>query len=138
MKHKISTEWIGGMAFETDFEGHKVTVDAHEQFGGKNLGPLPKPLLLNALTGCTSMDVMSILNKMQVEPEAFRIDVEATMTETHPKVYSDIHLVYVFKGKDLPENKLEKAVKLSQEKYCGVSAMLEKACNLTYEIKVEE
>ncbi len=138
MNHKVTTKWLENMAFETDFNGHKIIVDADPKFGGENRGPLPKPLLLNALSGCTAMDVVSILKKMQVEFETFEIDVDASMTEEHPKYYDKIHLIYTFKGKDLPMKKLEKAVNLSQERYCGVSAMLMKASELTYEIKTVE
>ncbi len=138
MNHKVTTKWLENMAFETDFNGHKIIVDADPNFGGENRGPLPKPLLLNALSGCTAMDVVSILKKMQVEFETFEIDVDASMTEEHPKYYDKIHLIYTFKGKDLPMKKLEKAVNLSQERYCGVSAMLMKASELTYEIKTVE
>ncbi len=138
MNHKVTTKWLENMAFETDFNGHKIIVDADPNFGGENRGPLPKPLLLNALSGCTAMDVVSILKKMQVEFETFEIDVDARMTEEHPKYYDKIHLIYTFKGKDLPMKKLEKAVNLSQERYCGVSAMLMKSSELTYEIKTVE
>ncbi len=137
MKHSITTKWMDNMAFETDYDGHKIIVDAGPEFGGNDKGPLPKPLVLNALTGCTAMDVMSILNKMQVELKGFEIEVDAKLTEEHPKVYSHIHLTYVFEGSELPMKKLEKAVKLSQERYCGVSAMLAKAAEVTYEIKVK-
>lgn len=75
---------------------------------------------------------------MQVEVEDFRILTESEMTEEHPKTYTKIHLIYQFKGKDLPIKKLEKAVSLSQERYCGVSALLEKALELDYEIKIIE
>lgn len=135
MNHTVTTKWLDKMAFETDFDGHKIVVDADEKFGGENRGPLPKPLLLNALSGCTAMDVVSILNKMKVEFETFDIEVDAHMTEEHPKYYDKIHLIYTFKGQDLPLNKLEKAVNLSQERYCGVSAMLMKSSEITYEIK---
>jgi len=82
--------------------------------------------------------VTSILDKMRVKVDAFNVEVIAEQTEEHPKVYSQIKLLYKFKGKDLPMDKLQKAVDLSQERYCGVSAMLRKASELTFEIIVEE
>ena len=100
----------------------------------ENLGPRPKALLLSGLIGCTGIDVMMILNKMRVRPDDVIISVEADQTDTEPKVYKTIHLIYTFKGKDLPVEKLQRAVSLSQEKYCGVSAMREKAAPITYEI----
>ena len=118
--------------------GNKIVMDAAESVGGKNRGPRPKPLTLASLGGCTGMDVVSILNKMRVAFEQFYISIEAEQTDEHPKYYKKIHIVYSFKGKNLPMGKLEKAVNLSQEKYCGVTEMLRKAAELSYEIKVEE
>lgn len=126
------------MAFEAEVNGHKFMIDADENVGGKDRGPRPKPLLLTSLAGCTAMDVISILRKMRVEVEAFHVDVEANNTEEHPKHYDAIKLIYRFKGKDLPMDKLEKAVNLSQDRYCGVTYMLQKAVDVQHEIKVEE
>jgi putative redox protein len=99
-------------------------------------GPRPKPLLLAGLGGCTGMDVISILRKMRVEPEYFNVVVLAESTNEHPMYYKKIHIEYQFRGKDLPMDKLEKAVNLSQERYCGVSFMLGKASEITSEIKI--
>jgi putative redox protein len=122
--------------FEAEVNGHKVVMDADESVGGRDRGPRPKPLVLSALTGCTGMDVVSILQKMRVQPDDFRIIAEADAADEHPKVFTSIHLTYQFAGKQLPEEKLRKAVDLSQERYCSVSAMLRKACDLTYEILI--
>lgn len=137
MKQFYSTKWKGDMAFEMELNGHSVKMDAMEKFGGKDYGPRPKPLIISAVTGCTGMDVVSILNKMRVDFDSFNIDVETEMTEEHPKTYTKLHLIYRFKGTDLPVKKVEKAVKLSQEKYCGVIALLKKGLELTYEIKYQ-
>jgi putative redox protein len=137
MKQKISLDWNEAMTFETNVNGHKLIIDADASVGGSDKGPRPKPLLLVALAGCTAMDVISMLGKMRVQPESFHVDVEGELTEEHPKVYKTLHVKYIFKGKDLPMDKLEKAVSMSQEKYCGVSAMLAKASELTHEIVVE-
>jgi len=133
--HEVRTEWTGGMSFDSTVAGHHVKLDAAEEFGGRNEGPTPKPLLLTALTGCTGMDVVSLLKKMRIEYEGFSMTVKADVAEEHPKVYTSIHLVYEFTGRDLPLDKLKKAVELSQEQYCSVSAMLSKACKMTYELK---
>ncbi len=135
---KIDVTWLENMAFESEINGHKLLIDANESVGGEDCGPRPKPLLLLALGGCTGMDVVSILKKMRVEVDNFNIDIDATPTKEHPVIYEKIHLVYEFTGKDLPMDKLKKAVDLSQERYCGVSAMLKKASDLTFEIKVSE
>lgn len=138
MKKTLSGEWIDGLAFRTEINGHELILDAEDAVGGLDRGPRPKPLMEAALVGCTGMDVISILNKMRVEVESFKIDLETEMTEEHPKHYTHMHLIYRFKGKDLPMDKLEKAVNLSQERYCGVSYIYRKAMKLTHEIVVED
>jgi len=138
MKHVVNMAWTDKVAFEGDMDGHKIIVDATEESGGSDLGPRPKKLMLTALAGCTGVDVIMILKKMKVEPEAFNVIIEADVTEEHPKHYSKIKVVYQFKGKDLPYTKLEKAVKLSEEKYCGVTAVYRKAMDMATEIRVIE
>ncbi len=128
----------GNLAFEYDLNGHKIITDTTEENGGDNLGPSPKRLLLVGLIGCTGIDIGSILKKMKVEYDDLSIEVETHQTDDHPKVYKDIHIVYRFKGKNLPLDNITKAVDLSMEKYCGVSAMLEKATPLTYEIILDD
>lgn len=124
------------MSFDVEVNNHKFMIDAVEAVGGKNRGPRPKPLVLASLGGCTGMDVISMLRKMRAEPEYFNVSVAAVSTDEHPKYYNKIHITYTFKGKDLPMAKLEKAVNLSQERYCGVTAMLNKAAEITHEIKI--
>ena len=136
MKSVVNVKWAGNMAFETEIAGHKIMMDASEEAGGEDRGVRPKPLQLVALGGCTGMDVVSILKKMRVEVEDFEMIIEAEMTEEHPKHYSEIHVIYQFKGKDLPMDKLEKAVSMSEEKYCGVSALYKKAIPVTTSIRV--
>lgn len=135
-QHTVITEWTGDMAFESQVNSHHVKMDADEKFGGKNTGPRPKPLLLSSLAGCTGMDVVSLLNKMRVNYQAFQIEVLGELTAEHPKYYHKIHIKYQFKGSDLPIPSLKKAIDLSQDKYCGVSAMLKKAADITYEIQI--
>ena len=135
---KIKINWLENMAFEAEVNGHRIMLDATEAVGGENRGPRPKPLMMVALAGCTGMDVVSILKKMRVEVEGFNVMVEGDLTEEHPKQFSQMRIVYEFKGSDLPLDKLEKAVELSQEKYCGVSAMYKKVFGITSEIKIIE
>ncbi len=136
MKHVVDMAWTDKLAFETEMDGHKVIIDAPEEAGGSDLGPRPKKLMLTALAGCTGIDVVMILKKMKVEFEAFNVIVEADVTEEHPKHYNKMKIVYQFKGKDLPLAKLEKAVKLSEEKYCGVSAVYKQAMEMSTEIRL--
>lgn len=132
----VKVNWLQNMAFEAEVNGHKIVIDAAKAVGGENLGPRPKPLMLVALAGCTGMDVVSILKKMRVEVEAFNVVVEGDLTEEHPKQFSQMRVIYEFKGKDLPMDKLEKAINLSEERYCGVSAMYKKAIGITTEIRI--
>ena len=138
MKHFVDLAWTDKVAFTGDMDGHKITVDATEQSGGSDLGPRPKKLMLTALAGCTGIDVIMILKKMKVEPESFNVIVEGDVTEEHPMHYTKMHVIYQFKGKDLPMDKLEKAVKLSESTYCGVTAAYRKAMEMTWEIRVVE
>ncbi len=137
MSQKVDVIWNDSMSFDAHVNGHSITLDASEQVGGTDRGPRPKPLLLASLGGCTGMDVMSILKKMRIEPEYFNVSIEAHMTEEHPKYYDKIHVKYIFKGKDLPPEKLEKAVSLSQDKYCGVSKLLGFGSDISHEIILE-
>ena len=137
-KHSIRTEWKGGLAFEADVNGHKVRMDAPVESGGENTGPSPKKLQLVALSGCTGMDIVSILAKMRVEIESCTIEVQGDVADEHPKHYTSMHVIYEFKGKNLPLDKLEKALKMSEETYCGVGALYRKAIEVTSEIRIVE
>jgi len=136
MSHQAIVTWQNNMAFEATVNGHQVMMDTDISAGGNDQGPRPKILLLAGLGGCTGMDVVSILAKMKVVPEKFWMEISAEMTDEHPKIYNQIKLVYFFKGADLQFEKLEKAVNLSQEKYCAVSAMLSKSAEMLIEIKI--
>jgi putative redox protein len=138
MKHAVSTSWIENMQFDAVVSNHHIIMDAIPEVGGQNKGPRPKELMLASLAGCTGMDVVSILQKMRVTIESFNIDIEADLTDEHPKHYTKMHIIYKFKGNELDPEKLKKAVELSQERYCGVSAAYRKAMELTYEIKITE
>lgn len=136
MGNKVSCQWKKGMAFEAEVTGHKLLMDADASVGGKDQGPRPKALLLAGLAGCTGMDVISILGKMQQEPSWFNIEVEGETGTEHPMYYIDVTVVYQFKKRDaLDPEKVEKAVKLSQERYCGVSAQLSKGAELRHRIE---
>lgn len=136
MKNTVDMSWTDNVAFQADMDGHKIIIDASEETGGNNLGPRPKKLMLTALAGCTGIDVIMILKKMKVIPDAFNVIVEGDLTDEHPKYYHKMKVIYQFKGKDLPKDKIEKAVKLSEEKYCGVSALYKKAIEIESEIRI--
>ena len=135
MKAQVECSWNGGMSFETEMDGHKIILDATPEVGGKDLGPRPKPFMLLALAGCTGMDVISILNKMGQEVSWFNVRVEADQTEEHPKHYTSYHIIYEFKASDdLNRKKVDKAIVLSQDRYCGVSDILKKVSPITHQV----
>ena len=113
-------------------------MDAPEASGGKDLGPGPKKLQLASLSGCTGMDIVSILKKMRVEFKALDIEVQGELTEEHPVYYKNMHVIYTITGSNLPLDKVEKAVRMSEETYCGVGALYRKAIPVTSEIVIVE
>jgi putative redox protein len=137
---KTSIEWKDGMAFDAHLGGYTLTIDADEKFGGKNLGPRPKGLTLVSLAGCTGMDVVSILGKMRVmqKVESFKIDTDAVLEEDYPKRIMEIVVKYIFKGSDLPVDKIQHAIELSAENYCGVYATLRPTVKLSYQIIIND
>lgn len=138
MKHKVDMNWLGNLAYECDMDGHKVITDAGASIGGDNKGVSPKKLMLTALAGCTGIDMAMILKKMRVEIRDIKVSVEGELTEEQPSYYKNMHVIYEFFGKDLPHKKLERAVKLSEEEYCGVSALYKKVIPVTSEIIYHE
>lgn len=126
------------LSFNIEIDGHNIKIDSVEQFGGKNRGPRPKNLMLAALGGCTGMDVASIMKKMKIPYEDFRVEVTGFLTDEHPKHFRKMHITYTVKGKDLDRNKIEKAVNLSQDRYCGVTYNYRASMEITHEIIIEE
>lgn len=134
MAGKVITTWKQGLAFDTEVDGHHLVMDVSPEAGGQNLGPRPKPLLMSALSGCSGMDVVSILDKMQVKGYKLRIEMDADSTTEHPITYHTIRMDFIFDGENIPPDKVRKAVNLSLERYCGVMAMLRKAANIIQRI----
>jgi putative redox protein len=116
--------------------GHWTTMDGSTDFGGSEASSTPKELVLTALGGCTGADVASILNKMKEKYSRFEINLDAEIAEEHPKVFTKIHMNYIFWGNNLKEENISKAISLSQDKYCSVSAMLKESVELTYSHKI--
>ncbi len=133
-REEVNTRWINNMAFETEINGHKIIIDAEPEVGGEDLGPRPKPFMLASLGGCTGMDVISILKKMRVEVKSLNVKVEGELTTEYPKKFYKIHVTYEIEGVDLPMDKVKKAVSLSEERYCGVSAVYKEVMEITSEI----
>ena len=132
----VSTRWLENMSFESEINGHKIIIDAKEEVGGQDRGPRPKPLMLAALGGCTSMDVVSILKKMRVEIKSLNVIVEGELSEEHPKRFLKMHVIYEVEGENLPLDKIQKAVSLSEDQYCGVNAVYKQVMELTSEIRL--
>ncbi len=129
--------WKHKMAFDLEIEGYTVKADADPAFGGEGYGPKPKGLMLTALAGCTGMDVVSILGKMKVVLEKFEVRVHGENAEKHPKVFTKVHIDYVFKGENLPVDKIERAIDLSLNDYCAVAATLKHTAELTHSVILE-
>ncbi|WP_062353619.1 OsmC family protein [Bacillus kwashiorkori] len=131
---ETTIKWIGKMAFaSTTPSGHELKMDASEEVGGENSGPRPTEMLLNAVAGCTGIDIISILHKMRLEPTSFLMDVKGERAENHPKKFTKIHIHYALEG-ELPEDKVVRAIELSKNKYCSVSHSLDSTITVSYSI----
>ena len=134
---KAIVKHIKGVTFlgKSD-SNHWVTMDGPESFGGSDAGTRPKELLLIALGGCTGSDVITILQKKKVQISNFEMNITADVAEEHPQVFTKINVEYVFHGKDIQEKDVERAIDLSQTKYCSVTHMLNKAMQITHSFKI--
>ena len=137
MNNIVTTEWQRDMVFESDNpSGKTVFIDSSEDFGGTNSGLRPKALMLSALAGCSGLDVVSLLNKMKVEVDDFKIITTGELTDEHPKYYNKVKVDYHFYGVDMNEKKIKKAVDLSIERYCGVFEMFRHFAKMETEIHI--
>ena len=134
---RVNVKHIKGTHFQGEGSSKVVTnIDTAVTAGGSGHGSNPMELVLMAIAGCSGMDIVSILEKMQVKVQRFETTVEGERASEHPKVFTDIEVVYKFWGNSLPEDKLQRAVQLSMSKYCSVANMIDKAANITYRIEV--
>jgi len=133
-QHEIETQWMGKMQFNALVNGHTIVMDAPERAGGEDNGPIPKPFILTALSGCTGMDIVAILRKAQKEVQDLNIRVTGELSKQAPIEYIAMHVIYEFKGDESCKAAALDAVNVSQEKYCGVSHMLKKAIPITWEV----
>jgi len=132
--HEIETQWMGKMQFNALVNGHTIIMDAPERVGGDDYGPIPKPLVLTALSGCTAMDVVALLRKAGIEMKDFSVTVTGEITKQHPIEYISMHLVYSFSGIEAYKTQALEAVMTSQEKLCGVSSMMKKIMPVTWDV----
>lgn len=136
---KARAVWVDGRMFVGESgSGHSVVMDGAPEAGGRNLGIRPMEMLLLGLAGCTAFDVVMILEKGREAVTDCVVEVDADRAETEPKVFTRITLRYVVKGRNLSPEKVERAVKLSADKYCSASIMLGKTAEMHHEIVIEE
>ncbi len=136
---KAVVKHIQGVTFMGKSDSnHWVTMDGPEAFGGSDAGIRPKELLLLALGGCTGSDVATILQKKKIKLDGFEMNLSADVQEAHPQVFTKINLEYVFYGKNIPVDAVERAIELSQKTYCSVTAMLQKSIEITHTYRIEE
>jgi len=135
MEHIVTTQWKQNLQFESDNpSGHSVIMDTSVENKGNGSGLSPKAMMLSSLAGCSGLDVISVLNKMKVTLDDFKIIVTGKLTEEHPKYYHSVTVAYHFYGSNLVKEKLKKAVDLSVEKYCGVMEMFRKFAIVNIEL----
>jgi len=136
---KAILQYIEGLAFVGKSDSnHWVAIDGPQEFSGGDAAGHPMELILLALGSCTGGDVVSILQKKKVRLQGFEIHIEADCSDVHPKVFTKIHIEYVFIGQKLNVVHLERAIELSQKKYCSVSAMLRVSVPITTSYKILE
>lgn len=116
--------------------GHALVMDGPPEFGGRNLGPRPMEMLLLGLGGCTEFDVLMILRRARQHVSSCVVELEAERAATDPKVFTRIHLHYILEGRDLSERQVERAIKLSAEKYCSASIMLGAQAQITHDFEI--
>jgi putative redox protein len=137
MKQEAHIRWAGKMTFVGRAgSNHLVPMDSGPEFGGDSSATKPLELLLLSLGGCTGMDVVPILKKMRQDVTAVELNIAAERSEEHPKPYTKIDIEYVVTGRNLDAERVKHAVELSQEKYCSVTAMLRKSCQIGYTIRL--
>jgi len=134
---KVEVDWVGGMAFEAIADsGHKVMMDASPAVGGENRGSRPMELLLMGLGGCSSIDVTMMLKKARQDITDCKAVIEAERADAVPAVFTRIHVHFIVTGRSLSDKHVERAVKLSAEKYCSASIMLAKAVEITHDFEI--
>jgi putative redox protein len=131
---KTTLNWAGNVAFSgTATSGHEIKIDGAEDIGGENAGVRPMEMLLQAVAGCSGINVMWILKRMHLEPTSFHMELEGDRTEEPPKNFTNVHIHYAFEG-ELPEQKVARAIQLANEKYCSVTHTLNSTLTVSYSI----
>ena len=135
----VSVDWLGDMKFVgTSDSGHEITLDAGAAVGGHNEGARPLELMALSLAGCTAMDVISILKKKRQVVTGFKVEVHTEQADGHPKVFTSIHIKYIFHGHDVAPKAVERAMELSETRYCPAQAMLSAVAPTTMSYEINE
>jgi putative redox protein len=136
---KVRVKWVEGVSFIGESEtGHATVIDGAPEYGGRNLGMRPMEMLLMGAVACTAFDVVLILRKARQPVADCAVDADAERAPTDPKVFTRIHLRYTVVGRGLERSHVERAVKLSKDKYCSATLMLAKTAEITFEISILE
>lgn len=136
---KVNLKWTGNVSFQATSEsGHSITMDGPIESGGQNLGPRPMEMLLMGTAGCSSYDVILILKKSRQDIRDCALEITADRATEDPKVFTRIHMHFVVSGKNLKQEHVARAIKLSAEKYCSASIMLGKTAEITHDFEIIE
>lgn len=136
---KVRVKWVEDVCFMGESEtGHAVILDGAPEAGGRNIGMRPMEMLLIGMGGCTSFDVVTILKKARQDISNCVAEIDAARADEVPKVFTKIHVHFVVTGKNLNPVQVERAVKLSAEKYCSASIMLGKSVDITHDFEIRE
>jgi len=136
---KARVKWVEGMAFMAESaSGHAMVMDGAPDIGGRNLGPRPMEMVLMGAGGCTSIDVVMILQKSRQDVTDCQVELTAERAEDHPKVFTRIHFHFIVKGRKLKPEVVERAINLSAEKYCSATIMLAKTAAITHDYEIIE
>lgn len=136
---KAFVKQVQGITFAGKTDSNNwVLMDGPEEFGGSSAAIRPKELILLSLAGCTGSDVAVILKKKKIDYDGFEMNITADVQETHPQVFTKINLEYVFYGREIPKEAVERAIELSLKTYCSVTAMLQKSVEITHTYRIEE
>jgi putative redox protein len=136
---KVRIKWIENVAFVAETgSGHAFVMDGATEGGGRNLGPRPMEVVLAGTGGCTAYDVVTILRKSRQDVRDCHVSVEADRSPADPKVFTRIHMHFVVRGRAVKPEQVERAIRLSAEKYCSASIMLGKTAEITHDFEIVE
>jgi putative redox protein len=136
---KSRVKWVENVCFMAESEsGHAMIMDGSPDIGGRNMGPRPMEMLLMGAGGCTSVDVVMIMQKSRQDVTGCEVEVSAERAIDHPKVFTKIHMHFTVRGRNLKPEIVDRAIKLSAEKYCSASIILGKTAEMTHDFEIIE